>query len=77
MRQKWYVNFLELRLHSPLGMSKSSGKRRADEDAAKEAGSLLNIPQLNEQQQEVVDAQTKCMCISIYCVHTAYSSFSA
>ncbi|CAE6360517.1 Protein SET OS=Homo sapiens GN=SET PE=1 SV=3 [Rhizoctonia solani AG-1 IB] len=40
-------------------MSKSSGKRRADEDAAKEAGSLLNIPQLNEQQQEVVDAQTK------------------
>ncbi|KAH7333605.1 hypothetical protein B0J17DRAFT_676044 [Rhizoctonia solani] len=40
-------------------MSKNSGKRRADEDAAKEMASALDIPELNEQQQKVVDAQTK------------------
>ncbi|KDN35125.1 hypothetical protein RSAG8_11858, partial [Rhizoctonia solani AG-8 WAC10335] len=40
-------------------MSKNNGKRRVDEDAAKDAASPLDVPELNEQQQKLVDAQTK------------------
>ncbi|CUA70969.1 template-activating factor I [Rhizoctonia solani] len=40
-------------------MSKNSGKRRVDEDAVKEVASSLDLPELNEQQQKIVDAQTK------------------
>ncbi|KAL5637508.1 hypothetical protein ACGC1H_004058 [Rhizoctonia solani] len=40
-------------------MSKNNGKRRVDEDAVKEVASPLDLPELNEQQQKIVDAQTK------------------
>ena len=41
-------------------MSKTNGKRRVDEDAVKEVISPLNPPVLDEEQQKIVDAQTKC-----------------
>ncbi|KAG8713859.1 hypothetical protein FRC11_010706 [Ceratobasidium sp. 423] len=40
-------------------MSKSNGKRRADEDAVKEMTSPLDLLELNDQQQKVVDVQSK------------------
>ncbi|KAG8699684.1 hypothetical protein FRC09_006459 [Ceratobasidium sp. 395] len=40
-------------------MGTGSGKRRIDEDSAKDVKSPLDLPQLSEQQLKVVDAQVK------------------
>lgn len=56
-------------------MSKNAAKRRADQDAAKELVSPLELPELSEEQQKLVGAQVKCTFIRLQ--HVVRGSFDS